>query len=270
MGGADGLPACPRVLASDADALVRLVSERIDDGMLREIAGADYGRDIDQHLAPLLGLRDFGTIPRPLQWEPREVLELIRWSEPDDPEWGPGGHGERGHWMRMFASAQLLRCEFDPANIGQSADGQNQTLAALLVSLKAVGEGLEPAAAALVMWAIEALEGETSAHEVRFDEAAFFGTGLLWLIVRGGIAVPEEALLALCEWIAACEAIANRRAHAGYGLPQGPFLLSTTNFNINHSKWRELGGDLASAPEGTRGEAVGAWVAVIGRMLAGD
>ncbi|MFT6397792.1 MAG: hypothetical protein ACJAYU_002547, partial [Bradymonadia bacterium] len=26
-------------------------------------------------------------VPSPMPWRPGEVLELIRWSEPEDPEW---------------------------------------------------------------------------------------------------------------------------------------------------------------------------------------
>ena len=59
----------------------------------------------------------------------REVLELIRWSEPDDPDWSPGGQGPRGHWMRLFACTVRVRLAPKyPASFGSECD----TLAQLI------------------------------------------------------------------------------------------------------------------------------------------
>ena len=103
------------VFQPQADQLLRQVSRLIDDGMLEEIAAADYGYDVEKHLAHLQLIRDEGSFAVPMRWEPREILELIRWSEPEDPKWKPGAFGERGHWMRAFACTSLLR--------GNSTDG---------------------------------------------------------------------------------------------------------------------------------------------------
>ncbi len=263
-------PPCPRTVPPDADRLLRLVSPNIDDGMLREIAAADYGLDIDENLAPLQRLRDEGVIPAPLGWEPREVLELIRWSEPDDPEWGPGGHGERGHWMRLFACAALLRAEFDPANIDARADGQNQTVAALLISLRALAGDRDLPPCGLIAWLVDVLSADVRrCGGDRADELAFFGVGLLWSIVRAPASVDDDAVVGLCEWIAACEAEANTRAHAGYGLPHGSWLLSTTCFGINHAKWRSIGADLATADHSDRSGEAREWIRLIGSLVAG-
>src|SRR5262245_2436176 len=106
--------------------------------MLREIASADYGMDADAHLDALLRIRDRGEAPAPMNWEPKEVLELIRWSEPEDPNWRPGGTGIRGHVMRAFVCAALLRAAPEPANHGYF-DGENQTIAQLLASALVLG-----------------------------------------------------------------------------------------------------------------------------------
>ncbi len=257
------LPPCPRVVGPDADTLLRLISRHIDDGMLREIAAADYGRDVDLHLPYLTRLRDHGEIPVPLAWEPREVLELIRWSEPDDPEWGPGGHGERGEWMRAFACAGLLRAEFDPANNSERADGQNQTLAGLLMSIRALDAGLESAVPGFVAWLMEVQPAPP-------NERAFVGVGLLWSLERSKARVADAALVELCQWISACEAEANSNAHAGYGLPQGPWLLSTTYFNLRHAAWRTIGADLATAEFAGNSSEVRDWVRLIGTLILGD
>jgi hypothetical protein len=69
--------------------------------MLEEISRADYGMDAQAHLAALLPIRDEVRVSAPMPWEPREVLELVRWSQPGDPAWEPGSLGERGHIMRL-------------------------------------------------------------------------------------------------------------------------------------------------------------------------
>ncbi|KLU02318.1 hypothetical protein RISK_005384 [Rhodopirellula islandica] len=89
-------------LEPSSDDLLRIVFSNVDESMLREIAAADYGEVFDEHLEQLAVIKS-GKILAPMQWEPKEVLELIRWSEPEDPSWSPGSTGDRGHWMRLFA-----------------------------------------------------------------------------------------------------------------------------------------------------------------------
>jgi hypothetical protein len=90
-----------------------LLASQVDAAMLAEIAGADYGHDQAKHLAALEAIHSTGKVPSPLQWEPAEVLNLMRWSEPDDPSWQPSGRGQRGHIMRAFCCAILLRAACD-------------------------------------------------------------------------------------------------------------------------------------------------------------
>jgi hypothetical protein len=52
---------------------------RVSDEVLAEIAMADHERDVDQHLAALLDIRDSGLVPRRLPWHPGEVVALSRW-----------------------------------------------------------------------------------------------------------------------------------------------------------------------------------------------
>ncbi|MEZ4459204.1 MAG: hypothetical protein R3E66_05665 [bacterium] len=97
---------------------------------LRAIATGDYGQDVDAHLAALHQICAQGTVPAHLKWHPREVLELMRWSEParKDVNWG---HSDvEIHWMRGFACATLL-LQLEPSDY-------EVTLANLLVSVAAV------------------------------------------------------------------------------------------------------------------------------------
>ncbi|MBI5832419.1 MAG: hypothetical protein HZB16_08950 [Armatimonadetes bacterium] len=46
---------------------------------LHGISQADYGNDAGAHLAALEVISSAGVVPVPLEWEPREVLELTLW-----------------------------------------------------------------------------------------------------------------------------------------------------------------------------------------------
>lgn len=121
--------------------------------MLREIAAADYGMDADEHLTQLRAIKN-GTIPAPMQWEPKEVLELIRWSEPEDPNWSPGSTGRRGHWMRLLACTVLLRAEAEPANEGYFT-GEDSTVIQLVDSAIKLGDDVSVAALQFLCWCMQ-------------------------------------------------------------------------------------------------------------------
>ena len=84
--------------------------------MLSEIALADNGEDQECHLSRLRRIRDVGRIVEPLEWCPGEVLCLIHNSEPDRPQVPSEIAGMRGHWIRAFAAAALLRATRSPWN----------------------------------------------------------------------------------------------------------------------------------------------------------
>src|SRR5579864_1954066 len=112
-------------LQPDEDSLLSELSKRISDGMLAQIAQADYGQDQEQHLAQLRLLRDKRIFVEPMHWYPCEVLELIRNSEPDD-SFEPNRVHE--HWLRAFASAALLRAKEEPWNYSGDAASPSFTL----------------------------------------------------------------------------------------------------------------------------------------------
>src|SRR4051812_24967850 len=97
--------------------LFRGILAHVADGMLGGISLADYGSDAVEHLAALRVLRETGRFPDESGWIPMEVLQLIRWSEPENPEWKPGRTGEFGQWMRAFSCAAILRAEHAPWNL---------------------------------------------------------------------------------------------------------------------------------------------------------
>jgi hypothetical protein len=212
------------------NALLDLLRARIDDSMLLEIARADYGMDADEHLAAVRAIRDTGAVPAPMGWVPQEVLELIRWSEPGDPEWKPGSTGERGHLMRAFACAALLRAAAEPEN---ALDGENATLAQLVASTLVLGEDAQEAAARFLVWRIPALQPE--------EERPFFAFALLFLAVllRSG-RLDGDALAAAGEWVMAVEEAEAQAMHPHVPTPAGPWLLRLSYFDLRHSVWRSF------------------------------
>jgi hypothetical protein len=122
-------------LRPNESALTALFQANIDEGMLREIAEADYGWKADECYALLQPISKTGLVASD-DFNLREVLELIRWSEPDDPNWSPGGQGHRGHSMRLFACTMLVRLA---PKYPASFDSECDTLAQLISSAIELG-----------------------------------------------------------------------------------------------------------------------------------
>jgi hypothetical protein len=129
-------------------ALTALFQANIDDSMLAEIAAADYGDETDYYYSKLQPLLKTGVV-EPDVVRAREVLELIRWSEPEDPKWSPGGQGPRGHWMRLFACTALVRLAPSYRDL---FEGECNTVAQLVSSAVELGRPVERAAASLLTW----------------------------------------------------------------------------------------------------------------------
>ncbi len=136
-----------------SEELLNLVFKQVDASMLREIAEADYGMDADAHLKALSAIKT-GNVPAQMKWEPKEVLELIRWSEPEDPTWKPGSVGERGHWMRLFSCAVLIRAAAEPENDGYFT-GEESTIIQLVDSAMKLGADTSLAALKFLCWRMQ-------------------------------------------------------------------------------------------------------------------
>jgi hypothetical protein len=59
-------PALVTAFPPSLDLLLDVTRRQVDDGMLTEIARADYGSDVSVHLAALRAIRDHGIVPSPL------------------------------------------------------------------------------------------------------------------------------------------------------------------------------------------------------------
>ncbi|MBS1805742.1 MAG: hypothetical protein JST28_20565 [Acidobacteria bacterium] len=180
----------------DGDVLLRAISAHVTDEMLECISTADYGCDVDAHMAALEQLRDTGVLPDSPGWVPMEVLELIRWSEPENPEWKPGRTGEFGHWIRAFSCAAILRAEHEPWNYHYNDGSTCSTTIQLILSLEVLPIDLNREAMRNFAWLILKSDPEGENDSIRE-----YGVVLLWFALRLKPAVADEDLIALAEWV---------------------------------------------------------------------
>jgi len=241
----------------DAYALLRCIAPRIGLDMLRNIAAADYGFDADAHFAALRKIRDGGPVDVPLDWIPKEVLELRRWSEPDAVDRSLRQEelsGIEGHWVRAFSCAVLLRAYENPE------DGQSATLIQLVESLDKLAPDLSRHAVASLSWLLPRVSRE-------WGERNYVGLALLFLAVKAEIDVEKDVLEALAEWLIADEE--ELFDVFGYGLGRHPEIWQLRlAHNLYDRKWIEQAKALvASAGSNKR---CGLYVRSVARLLAGE
>ncbi|HYE62639.1 MAG TPA: hypothetical protein VD997_11645 [Phycisphaerales bacterium] len=216
-----------RTLDRGPKPLMAYVRRAIDDSMLLEIANADYGNDSDEHLAALRRLRDQAQRLDLSSWYPREVLELIRWSEPDDPRCKPGSTGERGHIMRAFACAHLIECLADRSN-NPYCNAENETLIQLIDSCIAVGCEAEDAVWKFVLW--------RALNRQRDEETPHYALAVLILAVRRNPPLTPEVLNDLATWVEA--EVGSVPTDSGTG--GGRWLFDLSFHDLQRSRWIAL------------------------------
>ena len=179
----------------EPDGLLRAISGHINDEMLEWISTADYGIRADEHLIALRRVRDTSTFPADLYWCPAEVMELIRWSEPEDPDWKPGRTGEFGHWMRAFCCAALLRATQEPWNYGDGV-GTDSTVVQMTLSLCVLPVDFTAHAVKFLAWLLLNFD-----LDGRDDQVCSYAVCLLWFALRQPSPVAAETLISFAEWI---------------------------------------------------------------------
>jgi hypothetical protein len=222
-------------------ALTPLFQTEINANMLREIAEADYGWKGDECYALLQPILKTGQVASN-DVNLREVLELIRWSEPDDPAWSPGGHGRRGHWMRLFACTVLVRLA---PKCPASFDSECDTLAQLNSSAIELGRSAAQAAASVLAWRFLAYPPET-------EDRAFLAFAILLLathLERGND--RGRWLKDIATWVEDEESKArNATFTQRSSLPNwGEWLMGLTFFHARETVWRSLARRILARPE---------------------
>lgn len=172
----------------NADELLRSISARIVNRDLWTIAAADYGEESEAHFKALVAIRDNAEFPTPYSWVPAEVLELIRWSEPEIEGWKPGEAGETGHWLRAFSCAALLRAYRAPWN-WELEVGVESTIAQLVMSLFALPIDYSREGRKFLSWF--AIHGR---HEEEQELHILVGVALLALVPKNAGVYPGQVL----------------------------------------------------------------------------
>lgn len=216
------------------DVLLDSTRLAIDDAMLRQIARADYGEMADEMLAELRPIRDHGTIPCPMHWQLLEVLQLTRWSQPDEPNpspFAPGPSGRRGHQTRLFACAVLLRAAADPAS-GYDNEGccYDSSLAIGLASAGVLGDEMNEAFGCFLTWRLP---------EVAPEETVFFAGALLIAAARlRPSRLSDAALGKLAEWVLEEESLERR------GYEWNPADPRPKAFSVEQGFWQPLAAEI--------------------------
>lgn len=235
------------------ELLLEALSEQIDESMLRDIASADYGSQIAENYGILRRIRDENLVP-PSNWAPKEVLELIRWSQPDDPEWRPGHHGQSGHWMRAFCCAALLRMAGE--NDMDRHTNFNETVAGLVESLDILKANLWKETGSLLTWFVE-----KSAYAGYCEEDAFLGVALLFCALRANRNSDDPHIIALCEWI--CE-----REEAEAQGKRGAWLHRVSFHDQRRKTWKSLAQIMAGLDLRSHSRDAQQWIGMIVIALA--
>ena len=198
----------------------------IDREMLREIAKADYGQDVDRHLSALEPVWSGGEFKELDHWFPMEVLELTRWTEPDAAKDRPTSTRMKEHQMRAFCCAVLL----STPNFEPDAD----TLIQMLDSVFVIGlDTTEEAIGRFLTWLIDSLgHGE---HRSIFALSVVAALNKVEPTMR--VSDEEE----LVDWIRN-EEMSERNDLEGDGsdYESPPWLSWISSGNMRNAKWKML------------------------------
>lgn len=206
-------------------AAVDFLRAHIDETMLREIAEADYEQEVAKHfnaLKPVWSGDDWEELGH---WFPMEVLELIRWSEPEDPQHKPGASGLRGHRMRAFCCAVLLATSnFEPTK---------ETLIQMLESVFAMGDEATDAMGCFLMWRLDSLKKE--------EDRPFFVLAMVAIVFHRTPELPLTREEELAEWLYR-EEIAERDYLSDFNpeYRNAPWLLGLSFNDMLNTKWLAL------------------------------
>jgi hypothetical protein len=242
------------------DALMIALAGLVDDSMLEQIAVADYGTGAEEAIL-LRRVRDDHEVIAPMPFVLREVLNLTRWSEPERDHPDSEDQQRRGHIIRAFACAVLLRFNVEPSNQGHD-DGENQTLAQLLASLVTFGILYQVAALRFVAWRVQAIN-------VIYEDDPFFILALLVLALRTYTDFTADELHEIVDCLYAFEGQVRQSQFVTADNPE-PWLLGLTNFDQRHDVWRQIGKEIATLAVNHNDSSIGTLILDIAKRIAGD
>jgi hypothetical protein len=243
-------------LHPDEFALRYRVAAHLDSSMIDEIAAADYGTDVDQHRRGIIELLAARQWPSQLDWHPLEVLELIRWSRPEDADWSPGATGRRGHLMRLFACLVLIRMQ-------TPGGGPSDSLAPLVVSALELGPPIVDDALRYLAWCRRHEPGDWRAEPA---DRPFLTFGLL-LLAAATLDEPD-VLGGLANLLLHDVETALTDEGQSWQIHVAPPLLGLRPQAMRHRMWYDLAGRwLVDRAAGTD---IGNRLALLGQAIRGE
>jgi len=211
--------------APEQRSAVDYLRRQIDESMLREIAEADYAHDVSKHFAALKPIWDGCELTELDHWFPMEVLELIRWSEPEVPDWKPGSTGLRGHKLRAFSCAVLLAMpNFEP---------DKETLIQMVDSVALLGSDAQEATARFLVWQLDTLG--------RVEDRPFFALALAAIIQSIVDPLSSSREQDLADWVAGEESFERAylaRFHESY--QNSPWMFGLSFSDMRNKRWKAL------------------------------
>jgi hypothetical protein len=246
-------PALLSAFPPSSSLLLDVTRRDVDDSMLEEIAWADYGHKADEYLSGLKRIRDQGIVPKSMGWDRAEVLELIRWCDPDQPAQEPGSPGPRGHQMRAFSCAVLL-----VAAAEAGGDSDEATLAQCLRSAKVLGGEVNEAAARFLTWRIPTV---TCADEW------LFALGLLIVAPRfESDRISSDILGAAAAWFLDVESTSRREDQPTFNAADP----RPAAFGLTYGFWTPLITELIENTATLEDVRVRAEMEMIGKILLAE
>jgi hypothetical protein len=249
-------------LHPNESALTPLLQANIDDTMLREIAAADYGWKADECYALLQPVLKAGLLPS-YDFDLCEVLELISFSQPDDPKWKPGGRGQRGHWMRLFACTVLVRLgPRYPDRFGRL----RLTLLPMVSSAIELGRSVAQGCGGVLAWRFLGFPVDDT------EDPPFLALAILLSAVH--LESREDCsawLKELVRWVDDEESRA-RRARSGQrsSLPSwGAWLSGSTRLRDRAADWRSLAQRILARPQFSHPDGAGEALRLLGEKITG-
>ena len=238
----DPPPKLVEAIAAREGASLDWLRSQVSRKMLEEIAENDRGEQVQEHLAgiqaqlytpePILGL---------LPWNPREVLELERWSKPDTATLDRPPTQRRGHLKRAVASTILLR------NAGHIADPERNSEEAYFVetsvdslirlteSALAIGGELPCCTLQFFLW----LYCSQRCAIIR----PFAALCMLLLLAAQCGRFPESDIAGVCRWCIAVEEFS--RTALGSDVASDAWLIGLSTYEDTKGR-REIWADAAT------------------------
>lgn len=209
----------------DRFELFDALGSQVSDELLKRIAQADYGQEVQKHFAGLKRVRAKVGLGKRLDWHPREVLELVRWSSPN--EWPTDDR----HLATAFCACALIVVPWDGSDEGfLEADSTG----ALLATVPQLDRDLVvPLLKLLIEMLVHAEPWE--------EDYLYVALGLVFLLYRMG----DPDWVQLGEWFAKIEREILPWHSSLYPNAQSILEIRST---VSHERFHRLVVELLDAP----------------------